>query len=212
MGRTDWDHNAWYHRLLIRAVPPGTGRVLDVGCGAGALSRRLAARADRVDAVDRDPVMAAAARRDAPANLRVLEADVLAVDLPAGGYDAVVSLSVLHHLPTAPALERMAGWLRPGGRLVVVTLPRVDLPRDLPVELAAAVGHRVLGTAFAAGRALTGRPLFGYQPDVFVMPMRDPDLTTGQVRDIAVSVLPGVRVRRLLFWRYLLTWTKPLTG
>ena len=211
MGRTDWDHNAWYHRLLLRAVPPGTGRVLDVGCGAGARSRRLAARAGRVDAVDRDPVMTAAARRDAPANLRVLEADVLTVDLPTGGYDAVVSLSVLHHLPTAAALERMAGWLRPGGRLTVVTLPRTDLPRDLPVEAAALVGHRVLGAAFTAGRALTGRPLFAYQPDVLDMPMRDPELTTAQVRAAAVEVLPGVRVRRLLFWRYLLTWTKPPT-
>jgi len=25
----------------------------------------------------------------------------------------------------------------------------------------------------------------------------------------AAAVLPGARVRRLLFWRYLLTWTKP---
>jgi ubiquinone/menaquinone biosynthesis C-methylase UbiE len=36
---TDWDHNAWYHRLLLRQVPARAERVLDVGCGAGTLAR-----------------------------------------------------------------------------------------------------------------------------------------------------------------------------
>jgi SAM-dependent methyltransferase len=205
----DWDHNAWYHRLLLRQVPSGAGRVLDVGCGAGALARELAGRVDRVDAVDRDPAMVALARLHAPANLEVVEGDALTVDLPADGYDAVLSVSSLHHLPLQPALERMAGWLRPGGVLAAVALPRTDLPADLPVELAAVIGHRALGTAFAAGRSVTGRPLFAHQPDHDAMPVRDPALTTRQVRAAAAEVLPGVCVRRLLFWRYLLTWTKP---
>jgi hypothetical protein len=32
-------------------------------------------------------------------NLTVLEGDALTVDLPAGGYGAVLSVSALHHLP-----------------------------------------------------------------------------------------------------------------
>jgi 2-polyprenyl-3-methyl-5-hydroxy-6-metoxy-1,4-benzoquinol methylase len=195
--------------VLLDRVPRHAGRVLDVGCGGGALARELAARAAQVDAVDRDPGMVARARAQAPPNLTVIEADALTVQLPAGGYDAVLSLSALHHLPLSLALVRMAGWLRPGGSLAVVALPRTDLPRDLPVELAAVIGHRLLGTTFAAGRALTGRPLFAKVDDA--MPVRDPELTTRQVRAAAAAVLPGVRVRRLTFWRYLLTWVRPLT-
>ena len=115
MRLTDWDHNRWYHRLLLRQVPAGAHRVLDVGCGAGTLAHRLAAVVPQVDAVDRSPVMVAEARRSAPANLTVHLADALTVDLSAGAYDAVVSSSVLHHLPLAEVLPRMAGWLRPGG-------------------------------------------------------------------------------------------------
>jgi hypothetical protein len=37
----------------------------------------------------------------------------------------------------------------------------------------------------------------------------NPPLTTREVADVASAVLPGVRVRRLLFWRYLLVWQKP---
>jgi hypothetical protein len=121
----------------------------------------------------------------------------------------VLSLSSLHHLPLRPALERMAGWLRPGGALAAVAPPRIDLPAEIPVELAALTGHRALGTVFAAGRALTGRSLFARQPGHAAMPMQDPELTTRQVRAAAAEVLPGVRVRRLVLWRYLLTWTKP---
>ncbi len=44
MGVTDWSHNSWYHPVLLRQVPEGAQRVLDVGCGAGTLARKLAGR------------------------------------------------------------------------------------------------------------------------------------------------------------------------
>jgi hypothetical protein len=116
-------------------------------------------------------------------------------------------MSSLHHLPLAPALERMTGWLRPGGQLAVVALPRTDLPRDLPVELIAVIAHRLLGAAFAVGRECTGHALFAKDDDS--MPVQDPAWTTREVRATASAVLPGARVRRQVFWRYLLTWTRP---
>jgi SAM-dependent methyltransferase len=207
---TDWDHNARYHRLLLRQVPPGAQRVLDVGCGAGALARALAARVPHVDGVDRSPVMIDAARRSAPANVTLHLGDALTVGLPDGGYDAVVSAAVLHHLPLADALPRMAGWLRPGGVLVALALPRRDLARELPVELAASATHHGLGAAFAGLRRLTGAELLRHEPTHAEMPVADAALTTREVRNEASRLLPGARVRRLLLWRYLLTWRKPL--
>jgi hypothetical protein len=38
----------------------------------------------------------------------------------------------------------------------------------------------------------------------------DPPLTTREAARQAALVLPGVRVRRILFWRYLLIWQKPI--
>ena len=210
MGVTDWDHNRWYHRLLLAQVPPDAERVLDVGCGAGTLARRLAAVVPHVDAMDRSPVMIAEAERWAPTNVTLHAADLRTVELPDGGYDAVLSSSVLHHLDLADTLPRMARWLRPGGVLAAVALPRIDLPRELPVELSAIAIHRALGLAFAALRPSTGALLFRQESSHDVMPVADPVLTTREVRAQARSVLPGVGVRRLLLWRYLLTWRKPL--
>jgi SAM-dependent methyltransferase len=205
-----WNHNAWYHRAVLRRLPPGCGAVLDVGCGAAGLAARLVARCEEVDALDRDPVMAAAARAAVPAGVRVLQADVLTVDLPDGRYDAVVSVSALHHLPLEPALRRMSRWLRPGGVLVAVALPRADLPRELGTEALAFLAQRVVGLALPAARLVTGRPDLLRKPRTDGrMPVRDPELTVREVRRRAAAVLPGVRVRRLLFWRYLLVWRAP---
>jgi SAM-dependent methyltransferase len=194
-----WDHNAHHWPVLLRALPDRCERVLEVGCGAGDLTAVLAGRAAAVDAVDRSPRMAALARARVPAHVRVVEADVLHLDLPPGGYDAVVGMSVLHHLPLEEALRHLAAAVRPGGVLAMVALPRTDLPRELPVEALAAVAHRAVGL-----RRLR-------RPDRAVegMPVRDPELTVREVRTRAAAVLPGVRVRRRLFWRYSLVWHRP---
>lgn len=209
MPRHDWDHNRRYHRLLLGQVPPDAVRVLEVGCGAGTLARSLAARVPRVDAVDRSPAMIAAARRFVPANVTLHLTDALDADLPDGGYDAVLSLSVLHHLPLDRALPRMARWLRPGGVLAAVAVPRIDLPRELPVEAAALATHRGVGLALHVLRPLISAGLLGHEPSHDSMPVAEPDLTTREVRAQAAAVLPGTVVRRLLLWRYLLTWRKP---
>jgi SAM-dependent methyltransferase len=209
MGLTDWSHNSWYHPLLVRQIPDGAERVLDVGCGAGTLAHRLARTVPHVDAFDASPVMVEEARRSAPPNLTLQVADAMTVDLPEGAYDAVLSSAVLHHLPLAEALPRMAGWLRPGGVLAAVALPRGDMPRELPVDASAAAAHHALGLVFAAARPLTGAELHRHEDSHGVMPVADGTLTTREVRAQAGAVLPGVRVRRLLFFRYLLVWQKP---
>ncbi len=174
-----WDHNAYYHRLLVREVPADAAHVLEVGCGAGQLASELASRARYVDALDRDPAMIEEARRRVPGNVTCDLADVTHTELAAGRYDAIVSMSALHHLPLVPALRCLAEALRPGGVLAAVALPRRDLPRELPVELVATTWHHLIAVGLAAGgnRTRLGSRLC-HDPGCDQMPMRDPDLTT----------------------------------
>lgn len=204
----NWDHNAYYHRLLLRQRPQPCRRVLDVGCGAGAFAARLARRSEQVDAVDRSTEMIEQARRRTPRNVHCVLADVLVDPLPGKDYDAIFSISALHHMPLQDACAVLAAALRPGGVLSVVAVPRTDLRRELPVEIAAAVGHRLLGAMFFTNRLRESTSWFAKDPARASMPVvMDPPLTTRQ----AAAVLPGARVRRLLFWRYLLIWHKPIT-
>lgn len=206
----DWDHNAYYHRLLLRQLPQPCRRVLDVGCGAGAFAALMAQRVEHVDALDRSPTMIEAARRYTPNNVNCVLADALADPLPSNSYDAIVSISALHHMPLQDILQRLAAALRPGGVLAVVALPRTDLRRELPIEIVALAGHHLFGAIFATARSLGSKSWFAKDSlHMTVMPIADPLLTIGQVRQQAREVLPGVRIWRLVFWRYLLLWQKP---
>jgi hypothetical protein len=113
-------------------------------------------------------------------------------------------------MPLQDALLRFAALLRPGGVLAVVALPRTDLLHELPAEVAAAVGHPLLGAVFVAARSVGTKDWFAKDRTHAAMPVvLDPQLTTREVADQAGAVLPGVQVRRLLFWRYLLRWNRP---
>jgi hypothetical protein len=89
----------------------------------------------------------------------------------------------------------MADLLRPGGVLVVVGVARSQ-PADLHRELAAFVAHRWLRMR---------RTLWEHSSPV-VWP---PPETYAGMRRLAEEVLPGVRYRRHVLWRYSLVWTKP---
>lgn len=210
MSALDWDHNAYYQRLLLRHLPRPCSRVLDVGCGAGAFAAELATRAEHVDALDRSAAMIEQARRVVPSNVTRLLADFLVEPLPDACYDAIVSITALHHMPLDEALPRLARALCPGGVLAVVALPRIDIPRELPVEVCAAIAHRVLGAAFVILRASGGRRRYAMEPSHAIMPVLGGSLTTRQVRQQVSALLPGARVRRLIFWRYFLLWDKPV--
>ena len=194
-----WDHNAHYHRWVLRQVPAGTARAFDAGCGDGALARRLAVRVPEVYALDVSPVMIERARSlsTATTNIHWLTGDVLDHH---GHYDLVTAVSSLHHLPLRPAVERLADLVRPGGRLLVVGL-YVSRGTDYLVDLAAVPAGLMVG-AYLAVRGRAGKP------HDHLMPVRDPEDTLDDVRRVAAQLLPGAVIRRRLFFRFTLQWTK----
>lgn len=198
-----WDHNAYYHRELVRRLPARVHRVLDVGCGTGGLAESLACRAGHVDAVDRSGPMIDLARGRAASNVRWLLGDVLDESLPLDprGYDLVTSVSSLHHLPLWPGLCRLAGLVRPGGLLAVVGLYRKATAADWLLEMAAVPANAAMGALLAA-RGTGGKQHHG-------MPVRDPDETLAEIRAAADECTPGAALRRRLFWRYTLVWRRP---
>lgn len=198
MNALAWNHNTYYHRLLMRHLPRPCSRVLDVGCGAGAFAVELSKRATHVDALDRSPAMIDEAKQVVPPNVACILADVLQDPLPDAQYDAIVSISTLHHLPLEEVLPRLARALRPGGVLAAVALPRIDLPQELLTEVTGVIGHRLLGAAFAILRAFGRGRWYAIESSHASMPVvLDPSLTTRQVRQQVSALLPGAQVRRL---------------
>ncbi len=106
--------------------PDAGGRVLEIGCGTGAVTARLASRGAAVTALDQNPEMLAQARRRLAAEGRAvewLERTASEIDaLPRHAFDAVVaslSLSEMSRDERRFVLARARERLRPGGVLVV---------------------------------------------------------------------------------------------
>lgn len=93
-------------------LPPGTA--LDAGCGRGAEARRLATRGWAVTAVD----IAAEPLDDAP-GVRWVRAD-LTTWTPGTTFDLVVTHYAHPAMPQLAFYERLAGWVAPGGTLLIV--------------------------------------------------------------------------------------------
>jgi len=90
-------------------------RVLDLGCGDGALSAKLAGQGAIVVGVDSSPQMVAAALQRG-IDARLLDARALPF---LGEFDAVFSNAVLHWVQDlGPVLEGVHRALTPGGRFV----------------------------------------------------------------------------------------------
>ncbi|MFI8487366.1 class I SAM-dependent methyltransferase [Streptomyces rubrogriseus] len=198
-----WDHNAHYHRWILRQLPRRFGSALDVGSGAGDLARLLATRADEVRGVDADPAITARARAltttSTAASFTV--ADAL-TDLPAGPHDVITCVATLHHLPFAEALDIFRSRLAPGGTLVVVGLYRPRTVTDHLLGAAAVLPNASIGWLKNRGCA---RP----RPASMTARTRPADMTFSDISEAAREVLAGARLRRRLFWRYTLIWRHP---
>ena len=113
-------NGAFVHGLaggVLEWLAPQPGeRILDLGCGDGQLTQRLAATGARVQGVDASAQMAAAARGRGVA---VDEASAEALPYPDGAYDAVFSNAALHWVRGQEAmLAEVHRVLRRGGRFV----------------------------------------------------------------------------------------------
>jgi 2-polyprenyl-3-methyl-5-hydroxy-6-metoxy-1,4-benzoquinol methylase len=99
-------------------------RILEVGCGSGALAVYLALQGAEVVGIDVSQGNCRVAERRAAvsgvagrATFRAVPAEQL--DDPDGHYDLIVGNQVLHHVELAQAMPNLHRMLEPGGRAVV---------------------------------------------------------------------------------------------
>ncbi len=119
-GRYQAGHSyVWrYGEALIDVLAPRAGeRILDLGCGSGQLTARIAESGAAVTGLDASPTMIAAARANYPGiEFRVADGACFTVDQPV---DAVFSNAALHWVrDSRGAIGSVARALKPGGRFV----------------------------------------------------------------------------------------------
>lgn len=120
--------------LQVLGLRPGS-RILEVGCGSGALTWFLARAGHRVTAIEINPSGADLTRRYCEALVprpRVECTDFARFEPGEERYDAVVFFESFHHLlDPLDALRRCAAWLAPGGVVALAAEPVV--PAGSPI-------------------------------------------------------------------------------
>jgi len=111
--------------IAAAKVQPGD-RVLDVGCGPGALTAALIAHGARVTAVDpSEPFAAACAERNPGADVQVAKAESL--PFPDATFDAALAQLVVNFMTDAEAgVREMARVTRPGGTVAAAVWDYAD--------------------------------------------------------------------------------------
>ena len=156
------DHSA-VNRLFVsdflRFRPDSPGRILDVGTGTAQIPIELCRRttAETVVALDAAGEMlklarANVARAGSDARIQLVDGNANHLPFPTGAFDAVISNSIVHHLPDPyDSFTEMVRVCKLGGHVFVRDLLRPD---DEPTL------ERLVET-YAAGASDHQRKLFG---------------------------------------------------
>lgn len=194
LSDTYWNHNTAYHRWILKQVTTGQ-RVLDIGCGDGLLLARLKERGCIGVGLEPD--------KSAAQQARLRQVTVLEVALqdfqPSECFDVVIMVASLHHMPLEETLIRIRDLLPLGGKLLVVGLAANRSIKDWVIS------------ALQFPLVKIGSKLHHETPNIGVL-VTSPQQTLTEIRSTATSVLPGVQIRRGLYYRYLLQWTKTFSA
>lgn len=197
-----WSHNDAYARFVLRnaraARRRGGTTALDVGCGTGNLLVRLSPVLPSAVGLEPDGDVAAIAvqRFRESSNVRI-EQRHFGVE-PAQAYDLIVFAASLHHMPLSAALNAARTSLRPGGRLVIIGVAK-ETPDDALRSWISLLLNPIVGLIRHPQRAQ-------HPPPHLRAPTAETDQSFDEIRAIASALLPGIRMRRRLFWRYTAVW------
>ncbi|MBU4188858.1 MAG: class I SAM-dependent methyltransferase [Actinobacteria bacterium] len=199
--RHPWSHNDAFSGFVLRhakrTIREGGTTALDVGCGTGNLLRRLAPLFPQVVGVEAHPETAA---RAAAAVLPWPTVTVVNAPFPADShlYDFVSMVAVLHHLPLVGGIKAARAAVAPGGRLVIVGVYREEAA-DAPFSFISLALNPLIG--------LLRHPQPSVRlPQGMSAPTASATDCYQQIKEALKAELPGVKVHRTLFWRYLAIW------
>ncbi|HEX2926522.1 MAG TPA: class I SAM-dependent methyltransferase [Ruminiclostridium sp.] len=202
-----WNHNNCYFGSLMKHVSEDCELILEIGCGKGELSNLLSKRSEHVIGVDlADRMIEKAISRYGYKNIDFICKNILDMSFGENSFDVIITTATAHHLPYEWLLLFAKRHLRPGGKLIILDLYKSKTLSDMFFNIFAVVPNIFMNLVHNHSIQKDDE----HSRDVWRRHgEHDTYMTLNEIRDLAEEHLPGFKMKRKLFWRYLLVWGKP---
>jgi SAM-dependent methyltransferase len=127
-----------HSQLLLDTIPADVKTILDVGCGAGAMAKRLVDRGYTVTCVSPSGPLTAEARKKLGPDVPILEMPFESVETSAK-YDMVMFSESYQYIKLERSIEQISNLLRPGGYLMICDFFRRTAEERGPIR----GGHKI---------------------------------------------------------------------
>ena len=127
-----------HSKLLLDAIPQDVKTILDVGCGAGALAKRLVEKGYNVECVSPSGPLTAEARKTLGTDCPIFEMPFEAVETTKK-YDMVLFSESYQYINLGRSIEQVIQLLRPGGYLLICDFFRRSSEERGPIR----GGHKI---------------------------------------------------------------------
>ncbi|MFO8056826.1 MAG: class I SAM-dependent methyltransferase [bacterium] len=189
--------------FIISHIPEGTKSVLDVGCGAGNLARKLVDRGYEVDCISPSPLLAGYARNKLGNGTRIIECEYERF-VPEDCYDLVLFCESFQYVDMNQSILNSLRCLNEGGHLLICDFFKTDAKAKSVLS----GGHR-LSKFYDLAAKYPLDPVL----DLDITPETAPTMTVVHellqevgvpIREMASYFLDNnhPRISRLLKWKY----------
>lgn len=201
----NWDHNQHYGKLLIEEINNAKGIALDIGCGTGEFTEKLSKKVSKVYGIDLSPVMIEEAKkRHLEENIEYTVQDFYELDEEVK-YDYIISIATFHHLDLDSALPKIKRILKDNGVLIVLDLYERKGLIDKMLDCIAVPMNLIIKRIKCGKEKESEEEINAWQEHSHI----DNYMTYNELSKVYNRLLGvDIRLRRLLFWRYIMVYRK----
>lgn len=202
-----WNHNNCYFNYLLKNVPENIEKTIEIGCGKGELCYLLSQKSKSVIGIDLSEKMIEKARGKyaLKENMEFINGNILDFQFEAHSLDLIITTATAHHLPYEWLLEFAKEKLKDGGKLIILDLYKASSFLDYSFSVFAVIPNIIMNLLYNHSIKKDDP----HSQEIWRKHGEHDEYSTlKEIKTMAKIYLKGFKIKRKLFWRYVLIWEK----
>ena len=200
-----WDHNRQYQNYLVKNIPKNCNHILDVGCGTGELTKRLASFGNKIIGIDiSENMLQEAHKRNSDEKIEYIKTSAEDyLEETNKQFDVIISIAALHHMNEEKILEMMKIKLTENGKILILDIVKEKTIPDYFLSIMAVLLNPIIMLIMNGRLRVSKNEREAWEGHF----QYDNYLSIIEVKNMAKKVLGKAKIKRHLFWRYSLIYT-----